>query len=47
MELKDIIKYYIYKHQRTNDEIPQKLGVTISTVRSWLSGDGTRIEDKQ
>lgn len=33
MELKDIIKDYKYRHQLTNDEIAQKLGVTKS--RLW------------
>ena len=46
MELKDIIKDYKYRHQLTNDEIAQKLGVTKSTVSRWISGDVKRIQDE-
>ncbi len=45
MELKDIIKDYKYRHQLTNDDIAQQLGVTKSTVSRWISGDVKRIQE--
>ena len=46
MCIRDSIKDYKYRHQLTNDEIAQKLGVTKSTVSRWISGDVKRIQDE-
>lgn len=46
MELKDVIKDYKYRHQLTNDQIAEQLGVTKSTVSRWISGDVRRVQDE-
>lgn len=46
MELKDIIKDYKYRHQLTNDQIAEQLGVTKSTVSRWISGDVKRVQEE-
>jgi SOS-response transcriptional repressors (RecA-mediated autopeptidases) len=46
MELKDIIKDYKYRHQLTNDQIAEQLGVTKSTISRWISGDVKRVQEE-
>lgn len=46
MELNDIIKDYKYRHQLTNEEIAQRVGVTKSTVGRWISGEVKRVQDE-